>query len=228
MYNTNETLSVVQGDKLNLDIKLQLNNQRYDLNYGEKIWFDVFKKSYDSDTSEALIHIEQESNMIRIQQIDLEPGDYLFNVGIIFADGSTKTILPCLRNQHNILRVLAKPCINKHKITGTIFNEAFDTNIKESSCQCSDVLRVYKLLATLDKQSFVVVNNILERDAISKDRLTNGKVIKVADNGTGKSEYFSWNSTDSKWHKENLGSSTGSIKIEDVEELSSIISWKAI
>lgn len=219
-----EIMKVVYGDRLSFDVKLILNNQRYGLEYGEKIWFDVYTKSYDPNvTPDVLIHIEQESTMIRIPEITLDPGDYNFDIGIIFSDGTTKTILPCLRNQNNILRVIGKSCINKDNISGSIFEDAFDAHIRESNCSCEDINRIYNIIAQLDRKSFIVVDDLLDRDSIPKDRLVNGKIVKVNDDGTGKPIYFSWDSDNYKFVKEKFN-----VNVEDINGLDNIISWQEI
>lgn len=84
-------LTTVQGDALEFTFNIiDENEEDYELQEGEKLFFMVGPYCVSGDCK---IHIEQPEKYFQIPKVDLEPGTYEFDAGIIFADGRTKTLI---------------------------------------------------------------------------------------------------------------------------------------
>ena len=91
-------LDVVQGDLLEFDLVfVDSAGQAFQPVEGDKFFFVV-----EIPNAEYL-EIEQTENHFKIQQIGLNPGNYPFAAGVIFASGDRLTVL---KKQNNVLRVL--------------------------------------------------------------------------------------------------------------------------
>lgn len=90
-------LDVVQGDLLEFDLIFEDSaGQAFQPVEGDKFFFEVEIPNAEN------LEIEQTENHFKIQKIDLEPGNYPFAAGIIFANGDRLTIF---KKQENLLRV---------------------------------------------------------------------------------------------------------------------------
>lgn len=91
-------LDTVQGDLLEFDLVFEDSaGQAFQPVEGDNFFFEVEIPNAEN------LDIEQTENHFKIQQIDLEPGNYPFAAGVIFANGDRLTVL---KKQSNILRVL--------------------------------------------------------------------------------------------------------------------------
>ena len=210
-----EYLFVNKGDQLKLDVKLTINGYPYALKTGESIWFDVKKYTYNTENTPVLIHIEQEGTRIIIPEITLDVGDYTFDIGIIHADGTTKTLLPSLMNRSNKLVVGNRVGTTSGDIRGDIYTDVYA--VKLSRDQCSNCDKDYdKKLQFLQKKldiievelsetnetvskSFIVVDTISDLDNLPCKDLVDGKVAKVNKNEDGVPSYYTWNDNLKKW-----------------------------
>lgn len=90
-------LDVVQGDLLEFDLIFEdSTGQEFQPVEGDKFFFEVEIPNAEN------LEIEQAENHFKIQQIELEPGNYPFAAGVIFASGDRLTIF---KKQENLLRV---------------------------------------------------------------------------------------------------------------------------
>lgn len=196
-----EYLYVNSGDELKFNVKLVINGKPYRLQRGEKIWFDVRKYTYGTEETPVLIHVEQLDTKIYIPRVDLEPGDYIFDVGVIHADGTTKTVIPCIRNNVNKLVVgkrvydpsMLRMAINidNNKAIIDRFSSPDGGSVEE------EIRQLYDITAELTddfRKTFIVVQTMAELNELPKEDLINGRVVKVVDgNGQGKESYYSFN-----------------------------------
>ena len=88
-----QNLNTVCCDTLEFDVDL-INEDGTKLILGDedKLWFAV-KKNYTDE--EPKIYIEQNSTHFKIpaQNPELPAGIYMYEIGILFADGTVKTVL---------------------------------------------------------------------------------------------------------------------------------------
>lgn len=198
-----EYLYVNSGDELRFNVKLVINGKPYKLRRGEKVWFDVKKYTYDtSEETPVLIHVEQLDTKIYIPRVDLEPGDYIFDIGVIHADGTTKTIIPCIRNSVNKLVVgkrVYDPSMLRMSIniddTRAVLSRFSDApggaSVEEEIRELFDITTE---LTDDYRKTFIVVQTMSELSNLPKENLVNGKIVKVVDsNGSGKAAYYSFN-----------------------------------
>ena len=84
-------LTVVQGDALEFNLTIMdETGKEYALQDGEKVFFMV---GPFCTSGNCKIHEIQTNNYFHIDKVNLEPGTYDFDAGIIFADGTTKTLI---------------------------------------------------------------------------------------------------------------------------------------
>lgn len=85
-------LVVVQGDALEFEFAIfeEKTGEEYVLRDGERLFF-MAKPSCQS--GDCVIHEVQTNKYFHIKKVDLMPGVYEFDAGIMFADGSTKTVI---------------------------------------------------------------------------------------------------------------------------------------
>lgn len=84
-------LTVVQGDALEFNLTIiDEAGSEYTIQEHEKLFFMV---GPFCTSGKCEIHEIQTSNYFRIEKVDLEPGTYDFDAGIIFADGTVKTLI---------------------------------------------------------------------------------------------------------------------------------------
>lgn len=213
-----EYLFVNKGDQLKLDVSITINGCPYALKTGESIWFDVKKYTYNTENTPVLIHIEQEGTRIIIPEIKLEVGDYVFDIGIIHADGTTKTLLPSIKNRTNKLVVGNRVGSTSGDIRGDIYTDVYA--VKLTRDQCSNCDKDYdKKLQYLQKRidcldvatgemtediakSFIVVDTIDDLNNISTKDLVDGKIAKVNRNEDGVVAYYSYNESAKRWFEE--------------------------
>lgn len=213
-----EYLFVNKGDQLKLDVSITINGCPYALKTGESIWFDVKKYTYNTENTPVLIHIEQEGTRIVIPEIKLEVGDYVFDIGIIHADGTTKTLLPSIKNRTNKLVVGNRVGNTSGDIRGDIYTDVYA--VKLTRDQCSNCDKDYdKKLQYLQKRidcldvatgemsediakSFIVVDTIDDLSNISTRDLVDGKIAKVNRNEDGVVAYYSYNQSSKRWFEE--------------------------
>ena len=65
-------------------------------------------------------------------------------------------------------------------------------------------------------RTLICVNNIEERDKLD---LVDGRVVRVANDGSGESKYFVWNSLTNEWEEETFGQLSDNISINQVSGL---------
>ena len=85
-------LTVVQGDALEFTFTPynEETREKYKLQDGEKLFFMV---GPFCTSGKCGIHEIQTNNYFRIDKVELEPGTYDFDAGIIFADGTILTLI---------------------------------------------------------------------------------------------------------------------------------------
>lgn len=85
-------LVVVQGDVLEFTFTPfdEETGKEYELQSGEKLFFMA---GPFCTSGKCEIHIKQTSNYFCIDKVDLKPGTYNFDAGIIFANGTTLTLI---------------------------------------------------------------------------------------------------------------------------------------
>ena len=84
-------LTVVQGDALEFNLTIiDKAGKEYTLQDGEKLFFMV---GPFCTSGKCGIHEIQTSNYFLIKKVDLDPGTYDFDAGIIFADGTVRTLI---------------------------------------------------------------------------------------------------------------------------------------
>jgi len=85
-------LIVVQGDVLEFTFTPfdKETGVEYELQPGEKLFF---MSGPFCTSGKCGIHEIQASNFFRIDKVELEPGTYDFDAGIMFADGTTLTLI---------------------------------------------------------------------------------------------------------------------------------------
>lgn len=84
-------LIAVQGDALEFEFTItDETGEPYEMQEGDKLFFMVAESCISGDCK---IHIEQAESYFQISKIDLKPGNYDFDAGIIFADGRVKTLI---------------------------------------------------------------------------------------------------------------------------------------
>lgn len=83
-------MNVCQYDTLDIDADIRKHDGTvYTLAEGDKLWLTI-KKSFES---EALINIKTDTKYFEIDEIELSPGDYLLEMGIIYADERSETLV---------------------------------------------------------------------------------------------------------------------------------------
>lgn len=84
-------LVVVQGDVLEFAFTVtDESGQEYVLQDGEKFFFMV---APHCNSGNCEIHIVQTSKYFKVENVELKPNVYDFDAGIIFADGTKKTLI---------------------------------------------------------------------------------------------------------------------------------------
>lgn len=84
-------LTAVHGDALEFNFTItDANGEPYELEQGDKLFFTVAESCVSGDCK---IHIEQPGTFFQIHKLNLKPGNYDFDAGIIFADGRIKTLI---------------------------------------------------------------------------------------------------------------------------------------
>lgn len=74
-----------------------------------------------------------------------------------------------------------------------------------------------KMLTSILSQVAITVDTIQERDSLPFSQRANGRLVRVNDDGKGNSAYYTWDTRNSVWNKENFSLEIGSI--EDVPDI---------
>ena len=84
-----------------------------------------------------------------------------------------------------------------------------------------------ELLSTILSRTAISVNTIYDRDRIPISQRANRKLVRVHDDGTGKSQYYTWDATNAVWDREDL-----SLRIESIDDVPEVIrnsiTWKKL
>lgn len=84
-----------------------------------------------------------------------------------------------------------------------------------------------EILSTILSKTAISVNTIYDRDRIPISQRANRKLVRVNDDGTGKSQYYTWDATNAVWDLEDL-----SLNIKTIDDVPDVIRnsivWKKL